>query len=375
MINISKQKTPLLLSIAISFCALSVLAQNAPALVEGQITCNDGGYPARGANVRLIPLASLLSNTSGAVTSSDLPIATSDFSGAYAMFPVRPGIYIVDATMPGYADEVELALSVLKRYAPIQQKSLLTKFPQITVIPGGDIRQNLIIRRAGAISGKVEVDSGGFYSQTLVTATLIPDDTSNTSANELPPVPYTFSLSSGVDDRGAYRISGLPPGSYRISARVTENFFDPNKEAPESAQRIGFADLIVFAPEALSLSEAKQFKIADGDEINFVDITIPTSLLHSITGTVTRGGKPAPGITLSLERADGVEVSTGAVSMADGFYRFDLLPEGGYTLIAKTNIHGGGTTKVPVLLNGSDVSDLTVDLEMRTAAQLHRRDD
>lgn len=371
MVNGSKRQAIMLLGVALSICRVSACAQGASGLVEGRVTCNDGGTPARGASVQLIPLPSLLSDTSGAIPSLDFPTTTSDFSGGYSLFPVEPGIYIVDATMHGYSDDLRLVLPTLKRYTPEQQKSLLASFPQITVKASGNVRQDLILRRAGTVFGKVFVDTGGSLSEALVTATLIPSEMSGETAGEISGKPLSFSQSSGIDDRGDYRISGLPHGNYRVSVQVSENFFDPRVEGPQKTQRIGFADLTVFAPEALAPSDAKLFKVADGDEIGNVDITVPTRLLHSLAGTVTRGGRPVAGITVYLEGLDKRVLPTGAVSMADGVYRFDLLPDGDYSLVAKTYSSGKAisSTRVPVQLHGSDVVDLMIDLETSAAKQ------
>ncbi len=364
MAKAPKQLAIMLFSLAVVVCSASARSQSAFGLVEGRVICNDGGTPARGASIQLIPLASLLTSASEPFHSRDAPIATTDFSGAYSVLPVAPGIYIVDATMAGYADDLKLALTTLKRYTPEQQKSLLSAFPQITVKTSGIVRQDLILRRAGAIFGTVLVDTGGALSDSIVTATLVPTETLDSSASVGSGEPSSFTQSSPTDDRGGYRISGLPPGTYRVSVRITENFFDPRAEVPQETQRLGFADLNVFAPEMLAQSDAKLLKIADGDEIRDVDITVPTRLLHTLSGIVTRGGRPVAGISLSLEKQGNHILSTGALSMLDGFYQFDLLPDGEYTLVAETSGSGkaASKTRVSVQLHGSDVTDVVMDL-------------
>jgi hypothetical protein len=50
--------------------------------------------------------------------------------------------------------------------------------------------------------------------------------------------------------------------------------------------------------------------------------------------------------------------------MLDGSYQFDLLPDGEYTLIAKTFGSGkaASKTRVSVQLHGSDATDVVMDL-------------
>jgi hypothetical protein len=276
----------------------------------------------------------------------------------------------VNATMAGYEDDLTLARTTLDRYTPDQQKSMLAAFPQVSIKAGASMHQDLILRRAGAISGSVLVDVGGTISQSQVTAALVVDP-----ASERPAGPLSFSRSAVTDDGGVYRIAGLPPGNYRVSVRVVENFFGTSLGGPQKVtvvpQRTGLADLTVFVPEGLTLSDAKQVKLADGDELTAVDITVPTRLLHSVAGTVTRGGEPVAAISLSLETEGNRVTVSDALSMADGSFRFDLLPDGNYTLVASTYSLGKATnsTRLPVQLHGNDVTELLLSLPMDKAKQ------
>lgn len=345
-------------------------AQGASALVEGRITCNDGNVPARGATVQLVPLATLVPNASSGDTASQTsPSTKSDFFGVYTLSSVAPGTYIVNATLNGYDDDLKLVRTTLKRYTPDQQKSLLGALPQIVVKVGGSVHQDVIIRRAGAIYGRVLADAGGAISQSGVTATLIASDLpSSASPADLP----SFSQSAFTDDRGAYRIAGLPPGDYRVSVRVAESFFGTKLGGPQQVtvfpQRTGIADLIVFVPEALKPSEAKVIKVRNGDEIGDTDITIPTGRLHSLAGIVNRHGEPLAGVSVSIETEGSRVVQSDALSMPNGSFQFDLLPDGNYSVIAKTYSSGKETSSrtVSTQIHGSDVTDLVMDVATGT---------
>lgn len=366
----------MLLGAALVACGQSAGAQNAFGLVEGRVICNDGNTPARGASVQLIPLAQILPNgSSGDGSSHDSPTTSSDFNGVYSLPSVEPGLYIVNATMAGYEDDLKLARTTLKRYAPDQQKSLLAALPQVIVKAGGSVHQDLFLRRAGAISGSVFVDTGGTLSQTRVTATLVSSDLAVDAASQGSVKPLLFSQSAVTDDRGLYRIAGLLPGNYRVSVRVAENFFSARLGGPQKVtvvpQRTGLADLTVFAPEVLTLSDAKPIKIADGDDISNVDITIPSRLLHSLAGTVVRGGEPVAGVSLILENGGNRVQTSDALSMPNGSFQFDLIPDGDYSVIVTSYSSGTKTnsTRVSVQLHGGDVMDLVIDLEIGTARQ------
>jgi hypothetical protein len=86
---------------------------------------------------------------------------------------------------------------------------------------------------------------------------------------------------------------------------------------------------------------------------------------------VTRGGEPVAAISLSLETEGNRVTVSDALSMADGSFRFDLLPDGNYTLVASTYSLGKATnsTRLPVQLHGNDVTELLLSLPMDKARQ------
>ena len=292
-----RQAVLMLFGVAL-ICGRTTYAQDSFALVEGRVTCNDGNVPARGATVQLVPLDTLLPNASqGEGSSKNSASAKSDFFGVYSIASVAPGTYVVNATMEGYEDDLKRVRATLKRYTPGEQKSVLGTLPQIEVKVNGSVHQDLIIRRAGAIFGKVLADAGGPISQSRVTATLIFDDVSSGTAGATPADVSAFTQSVVTDDRGVYRVAGLPSGSYRVSVRMSESFFGTKLGGPQQVsvfpQRTGIADLTVFAPQALKASEARVIKVRDGDEIgdatwfklNFLG-------LHFLTGTTASMPKP-----------------------------------------------------------------------------------
>jgi hypothetical protein len=374
-----KRRLPILLLTASTCFAEAAYAQSPSGSISGRVICDDGNVPARGAKVELIPLSRLLPNTTSAGESSQVsPSSSTDFSGFYHLPSVEAGTYIVNATAIGYNDDLKLVSAVLDRYTPDQQKSLLAIFPQVTIKAGSPAHQDVILRRAAAISGHVLVDLGGTVAQARVTATLVASSLIGSAAGEGSVKSVSFSQYALTDDRGVYRIPGLPPGSYRLSVRITENFFSAKPGGPQQVtvlpQRTGLADLTVFASEALEQGDAKLIKVADGDEAADADITIPTRLLHSIGGTVTQSGVPLAGASISLESQGHRIQNSDALSMSDGSYQFDLLPPGNYTVIARTFIRGQASERsasgqLTMQLRNSDVMDADVDIPTQTPKQ------
>ncbi len=306
------------------------------------------------------------------------------------MFPsVAPGTYIVDARKDGYSADLKLATQVMGRFSPEDQKKLLGTFSQVTVVPGSALQTDVIIHRAGAISGHVTVDSGGTPGLVSVTATMVSSkligSAAEGSANQKP---VDYSQSARIDDRGVYRIAGLPSGSCRVGVQLVESFYKvqvgEGGHVDLRPTRSGVAHLSVFAPEALTKEGARLISIGDGDELTDADINIPTRLLHSISGTVTQNGNAIEGALLTVQQQGSEPQDYDAVSTSDGSYRFDLLASGSYAITAKypnpaaSNLTAIGATgssaalsagkpvvkTTTVQLGDADVSDANIDLSL-----------
>ncbi len=122
---------------------------------------------------------------------------------------------------------------------------------------------------------------------------------------------------------------------------MAEEYFDafpvtgPNGiEVKMRPQRVGTAELTVYAPSATDISDAKLVEVRDGDEISGSDITIPISRLHSITGTVVKNSRILPGARVTIQRVGDAVQPQEALSDGNGTFRYDLLPAGSYILTA-----------------------------------------
>jgi hypothetical protein len=346
-------------------------ATHASASVEGNVLCNDGNFPARGATVSLVSLTSLLPPTDGAKGEPlDSPKGETDFNGYYLIPHVRPGVYIIDARKDGYNNDLDLVRMVLKRFSPDDQKKLLATFPQVTVAGDGTMREDLVLRRGGAISGRVTVDSGGTLKPIPVTATLVSSSLTGDTAGSGDQQEPAYARNAMTDDRGVYRIAGLPQGKYLLQIRTTESFYVvvPSGGMPVAIPtRAGTGELTLFAPEALTKTDAKLVSIGDGDELQGVDIVLPMRKLHSIGGTVTQGGVAVSRSWLNVLRDGKKAMNYSAMTTPDGSYRFDLLPSGAYTVEAyspgseDSDVHAIRKT-ITVQLGDDDVLDANLDL-------------
>jgi hypothetical protein len=155
-----------------------------------------------------------------------------------------------------------------------------------------------------------------------------------------------FTHGIATDDRGVYRVPGLPKGKYRISI---------------------WEGVQVFAPDALKASDARAVSVDEGDVISDVDITIPNQLFHSIGGIVMRGGTPIANANVILVR-EGETRNRDSVNKPDGSFHFDMVLPGTYTIeveypapgseVYAPSLHG----KITVQLIDSDITDADVEL-------------
>ncbi len=375
-------------------------AQASTGSVAGSVLCDDGDVPARGAKVVLTPLADLFPKQAGAAPDgAEAMETTTDFSGGYEFLAVAPGTYLVAANMDGYSDDLALTRTLLPRFTPDEQKLLLGSFPQVTVHTSGSLRQDLVLRRAGAVTGQVTVDVGGTVAPgSPVTATMVAGKLIGTAADPLHPV--EFRRQAQTDDRGVYRIAGLPPGTYKVSLQITEAFFSVklvNGSVIMNAARPGIAGLQTWAPDVLSDSDARLVKVTEGAETDGIDLAVPTRKVHSISGMVTQGGVPLSGASVQIVPSgkkpgtkDASAFRSDALTLKDGSYRFDLLPQGPY--IVRATIYsqpatGGlsviGEAKPPqtsevkplqrgeaaVTLGETDLEDVDIDLPAAAASR------
>jgi len=335
------------LKLAVAGCvivlaAAPLVAQAPTGSVEGRVICSDGNVPARFATVFLEPLANLLSPDSGGKKPSNFTRQSeTDFTGRYFYPSISVGTYVVHIEKAGYSDDFELVKKVLDRFTPDEKKQILSDFPQVTVTASGTASKDVVIRRGGAINGHISIDTGGLPGQAEVTAEMVSSDLLGDLQDIGGEKPLHFAKTGHIDDRGIYRIAGLPAGKYRVEVRLTEGVYEVTTIANlgggnflAAPVRSGNGSLTVFAPDSLTESNAKLVSVGSGDELSDIDITVPMSRLHSISGTVTQGGNPLVMAALTIYRAGEKLDNSDVISTPDGSYRFDLLPAGTYTIQA-----------------------------------------
>jgi hypothetical protein len=290
------------------FAFYSVQSQTAgTATVSGRVTLK--GEPARGVMIILA--------TQGRRV-SDAPRARTDESGRFNFTGVPAGGCSVTAAAPGYVSPDDTNFGMRGK--------------TINVADGEKVENlDIEIKRGGVIAGRV-TDSQG---RPLVEEQI---NLSKFDGNNRPQSFYIYTMNYAAyqtDDRGYYRIFGLPEGRYLVSVGYA---LTPGS-APIASSREFYPR--VFYPNAGSESEAKVINVSEGSVAEDVDINVSDPRqTRDVSGRVVDdgAGQPVAGVEVGISgvMSDGrlTGVSGGAArSEPNGEFRiFGVLP-GKYALI------------------------------------------
>jgi len=234
---------------------------------------------------------------------------SSDSEGNFHINNLEPGLYMITASAPTYATE--------PLPAPVYYRL------------GDAVRLEMV--RGGVITGTVTNSSNDPVIGVRVRAVRIRDAKGQTSKSA------SFGLQERTtDDRGVYRIYGLLPGTYLISAGGSgssagfTSVFNPFEN-----------DVPTYAPSA-TRDNAAEIGVRSGEETT-ADIRYRGERGYTISGTVKLTNTNGASVTL---RAIGNSVplaSAFQMSGARGF-AFPGLPDGEYTLRAQEIVSADSST-------------------------------
>jgi protocatechuate 3,4-dioxygenase beta subunit len=347
------QKLSFALSILVLPCAFhSAQAQTAEskagtAAVSGRVILK--GEPARGMTVIL---------QTQNQNESNAPRARTDESGRFHFTGLPAGRYSVSALAPGYASPED------SNFPGMRGKML--------ILADGEKVENidLEIKRGGVIAGRVTDSQGRPVIEERV-------NLSKVDANNRIQASFFYSLNNEMcqtDDRGQYRIYGLPEGRYIVSVGYAHR--------PGSASIISRREFYprVFHPNATSESEAKVIEVSEASEATNIDITVtdPKQAQEVYGRVVDAGsGQPVAGVEVVLGgvtkdgRYAGGYGGGGERSGPNGDFRlFGVLP-GKYAILARPDYpSGGGFISDPVIVDVGEDAVTGVEVRVRQGASI-----
>ncbi len=278
--------------------------------------------------------------------------ATTDDNGAFLLRDLPAGRWTLRATKTGYIEQ------------QFGQRSAFATTDPIALAEGQQFAADFRLSRGGAISGRLIDEFGDPISGANVAVLRI----QNTAQG-----PRTTRAGTSVpsDDTGAYRVYGLPPGQYYVSAN------DPS--AGRMIVQLDGAELTVgsgidvaslavqlrdtvatvngrqtttsyaptYYPGTVNIADAQRITLALGEEQSGINLAIVPVRAARVTGRVTNSlGAPIQA-TISLLNQTGQSYNpTGGRngSGADGSFTLTNVPPGNYRLnVLGPSIAGGAS--------------------------------
>src|ERR1051325_2416026 len=231
---------------------------------------------------------------------------------------------------------------------------------ELTVKPGQEISDvDFALVPGGVITGKVLTPDGRPAIAERIMLTPVVDRGQN-----VPPLDIAPAILE-TDDRGVYRVFGLPPGRYLVSAGAASE----HVAAGLRGRRVSY--LRTFHPDVTEEAKAKPIEVTAGSEVSGVDITMQRRAEDfTATGRVVDAqNQPLPNVPCGYAAMQGNGRLAGAPvrdlhADAEGKFLIENLTAGRYVLFAVSNGESSAYSEmVPFEVTNGDVSGLELKVE------------
>ena len=269
--------------------------------------------------------------------------AVVDADGAFKLEGLETGVYSIWASAPGFVTESPfVAPDAPRRYYR----------------PGDTVTISLV--KGGVITGAVTTATGQPVVAVVVHAMRVRD------ADGQPVEGVSQPRERQTDDRGIYRIYGLPPGTYVISAGGPGQFYS-GLSGPYDV------DVATYAPSS-TRDTAVEIGVRSGEEAIGVNIQYRGEAGHAISGTVTGGLQNQPAtqagfygasVVLTAVQSRTMLMFASASSYSGYTFEFYGIPDGEYELTAQRSLPSGEATAAEprrINVKGADVTGIALAL-------------
>src|SRR5690349_18571684 len=184
--------------------------------VKGRVVFDDTSRAVRRAQIALVQLPDSRAAEHSSATDRD---------GRFVVENVPTGVYFAMVNLPGIISP--LAFMSLTERGPSENFDLkaIREYCTEIVVDGGNVDVTVHARRGGVISGKITYSDG---EPAIDAQVAIIRRTGKKSTRVLTGLSAAALMSLRTDDRGRYRITGIPPGEYVVSASETNT--SPNTQ-------------------------------------------------------------------------------------------------------------------------------------------------
>ena len=310
------------------------------AVIRGQVRMDGTGAIIRRAQVR----AMSMDGRGGGVTSTNN-------EGAYEIKDLPAGRYSISASKGSF---------VVGQFGQRRPNDPGTPIE----LADGQVAEkvNFILSRGAVITGRIVDDGGEPVAGASVTAMRFQ---SMAGVRRLVPGGSEGSTDR-TDDQGTYRLYGLPPGEFFVSANNrNDNFGPPGINNTESD---GFAP--TYFPGTSSIAEATRITVKAGQEAS-APFALIVARMAKVRGRVlTSSGEPATGRSmLMLTPAEPMmgfmSFSTSNNAMVDstGAFQFINIAPGRYNINVRPMGMPGGQTEyatMPITVGSDDIDNVVI---------------
>jgi hypothetical protein len=288
------------------------------------------GTPIRRATVRLF----------GAPFRENAPSALTDDEGRFEIKELPAGKFTLNASKTGYVDAA-LARQVVT--------------PVTISVADNQVADKIVLRlaRGGVIVGRV-IDESGEPAINIEMRAM---------QYRYGPGGRTLQQASGsgyfrTDDLGAFRLYGLQPGQYYVTARAAEGYVGGFGPAPGDT-----GPATTYFPNAPDPATAQRVTVAAGRETGPIIVTLVSARLSRIRGrAIMSDGQPFAGsfVNVIVREQGGMNSRGGGRVLPDGSFEIMGLTPGTYELeVRPPNLRpdeDGEVARTTMTVNGEEVT-------------------
>ena len=313
-----------------------------PCSISGQVTNATTGEPVRRA---LVYLRRIDGSPGGVMNIQVSNTVTTDAAGRFAMAGIAPGKYRLSAEHNGFI------VTTYGARGPGKAGTLLTLEP-------GQNSSDLTMRMTphGVIAGRVLDEEGE------------PVPSANVQVSRQQYIQGRKQMSrmngASTNDLGEYRVFGLAPGRYYVSADTR-----PNQMLAQTEDEY----VTTYFPRATDGAAAAPIDVTPGAQLRNIDIALAKMHTVTVRGRVaSEVGPPAGGenarrtnlnVMLSARNAmvAGGGFNRGATVTPDGTFELRGVTPGSYFVVGQANAQGKTfTARAPIEVGGTNIEGITL---------------
>ena len=308
------------------------------AILRGVVVAADNGAPVRRAQVR-----------ASAADTGDTRTTLTDEQGRFELRELAGGHYALGASKGGFISLQYGQRRPGEAGTPVDLAAGQTLEKLTIALPRGSVITGRIVDEYGEplTGAQVQALRNGWVS----------------GARRLQAV----GAGDRTDDQGTYRIFGLPPGEYLVTATLRDERPMLRGGQPDDVPDSGYAP--TYFPGTSSLNDAQKVNVGLGEEVSGVGFGLSLTRLATISGRVLAAAGYESGVQVVAVPADGARLPQtlrGTQTRNDGTFDLRGVPPGRYRLQAMSwgasSGEGGLTGATTITVNGNNLDGLTVAL-------------